>query len=225
MSTLLEHVMAPEVRPFAIAAAMIVILGSVEVVLMLIGASLSEILGIAVDFGHGHPSDSGVVNAISWINLGGVPLLIFILLLLGAFSITGFLIQDIARLVAGPLPASIASIGALAASIPLVRVSSGFIARMIPKDESYAVGLGDLVGRVGEVVIGPLDQGPPGRVSVADVHGNRHFVMAVAALDSAPLPQGTLVLLVDRVGTRFVAVKADDELKPSKSTLSNQQSI
>jgi YqiJ-like protein len=218
MSALLEHVMAPEVRPFAIAAAMIVIVGSVEVVSMLVGASLSEILGVAVDFSH--PSDSGVINAISWINLGGVPFLIFILLLLGAFSITGFLIQDIARMVAGPLPASIASAGAVVVSIPLVRISSGLIAKLIPKDESYAVGLGDLVGRVGEVVIGPLDQGPPGRVSVADVHGNRHFVWAVAAPDSAPLAQGTLVLLVDRVGTRFVAVQASDELKPSRSTLS-----
>lgn len=219
MSALLEHVMAPEVRPFAIAAAMIVIVGSVEVVAMLVGASISEMLGIAVDFSH--PSDSGVVNAISWINLGGVPLLIFILLLLGAFSITGFLIQDLARMVAGPLPVTIASLGALAASVPLVRMSSRFIAKIIPKDESYAVGLGDLVGRVGEVVIGPLDQGPPGRVSVADVHGNRHFVWAVAAPSSEPLPQGTLVLLVDRVGSRFVAVEASDELKQSKSTLSN----
>ena len=219
MSALLEHVMAPEVRPFAIAAAMILIVGSVEVVSMLVGASLSEMLGTTIDFGH--PGDNGVINAISWINLGGVPLLIFLLLLLGAFSITGFLIQDIARLVAGPLPASIASVGALAASIPLVRVSTGFIAKMIPKDESYAVGLGDLVGRVGEVVIGPLDQGPPGRVSVADVHGNRHFVWAVAAPESAPLAQGTLVLLVDRVDSRFVAVRADDELKPSNPTLSN----
>ncbi|MGY8665530.1 OB-fold-containig protein [Bradyrhizobium sp. UFLA05-109] len=222
MSTLLEHVMAPEVRPFAIAATMIVIVGSVEVVSMMVGASLSEILGNVVDFGH--PGHSGVTNAISWINLGGVPLLIFLLLLLGAFSITGFLIQDIARMVAGPLPASVASLGAVIVSIPLVRISSGFIAKIIPKDESYAVGLGDLVGRVGEVVIGPLDQGPPGRVSVADVYGNRHFVWAVAAPSSEPLAQGSLVLLVDRVGTRFLAVKADDELKPSKPTLSNQQS-
>ena len=106
-----------------------------------------------------------------------MPLLIFLLLLLGAFSITGFLIQDIARMVAGPLPAT-ARLGRSRSpsSIPLVRAASRVIARVIPKDESYAVGLGDLVGRVGEVVIGPLDQGPPGRVSVADVHGNRHFV-------------------------------------------------
>ena len=106
MSALLEHVMAPEVRPFAIAAAMIVIVGSLEVITMLVGASLSEMLGTGIDFSH--PSDNGVLNAISWINVGGVPLLIFLLLMLGAFSITGFLIQDIARLVAGPLPATIA---------------------------------------------------------------------------------------------------------------------
>jgi membrane protein implicated in regulation of membrane protease activity len=119
------------------------------------------------------------------------------------------------------LPATLASVGAVVVSVPLVRVTSRAIARVIPKDESYAVGLGDLVGRVGEVVIGPLDQGPPGRISVADIHGNRHFVWAVAAPSSPPLPQGTMVLLVDRDGTRFVAVKADDELKPSKATLSN----
>jgi membrane protein implicated in regulation of membrane protease activity len=219
MSALLEHVMSPEVRPFAIAAAMIVIVGSIEIISMLVGASLSEMLGTNIDFGH--PSDNGVINAISWINVGGVPLLIFLLLMLGAFSITGFLIQDIARLVAGPLPATLASVGAVVVSVPLVRVTSRAIARVIPKDESYAVGLGDLVGRVGEVVIGPLDQGPPGRISVADIHGNRHFVWAVAAPSSPPLPQGTMVLLVDRVDTRFVAVKADDELKPSKPTLSN----
>jgi membrane protein implicated in regulation of membrane protease activity len=211
--------MAPEVRPFAIAAAMIVIVGFVEVISMLVGASLSEVLGNAVDFGH--PSDSGIINAISWINVGGVPLLIFLLLLLGVFSISGFLIQDIASMVAGPLPATLASVGAVAVSIPVVRVASDYMARIIPKDESYAVGLADLVGRVGEVVIGPIDQGPPGRVSVADVHGNRHFVWAVAAPASGPLPQGTHVLLVDRVGTRFVAVKADDELKPSKPILSS----
>ena len=74
--------MSPEVRPFAIAAAMILIVGSIEVVSMLVGASLSEMLGTSIDFGH--PSDNGVINAISWINVGGVPLLIFLLLLLGA---------------------------------------------------------------------------------------------------------------------------------------------
>src|SRR5215472_12754814 len=105
---MIDHFLAPEVRPFAIAAVMIAIIGGIESMSMLIGLSLSDVLGKAIGFDHGH-SDSNVVNAISWLNVGGVPLLVFILLALGLFSITGFLIQDAARLVAGPLPVVVAA--------------------------------------------------------------------------------------------------------------------
>lgn len=213
---ILEHLLAPDVRPFAIAAVMIVLVGGIETISMLIGFSISESIGSAFNFdGHG---EHGLFNAISWVNVGGVPLLIFILLVLGMFSIAGFLIQDIARALGGPLPTIVAAPIALVVALPFVRASSRFVARIIPRDESYAVDLGDLVGRVGEVMIGPLDQGLPGRVRVKDIHGNVHFVAASAAPSSLPLPQGASVLLVDRDGTHFVAVAIPDELKsPAKS--------
>jgi hypothetical protein len=228
--SILEHLLAPDVRPFAIAAVMIVFVGGVEVISMLIGFSISESIGSAFNFdGHfnGHnldsPGDHGLLNAISWINAGGVPLLIFILLLLGMFSIAGFLVQDIARALGGPLPTIVAAPVALVVALPFVRASSRLVARIIPRDESYAVDLGDLVGRVGEVVIGPLDQGLPGRVRVKDIHGNLHFVAASAAPSSPPLPQGASVLLVDRDDTRFVAVAVPDDLKsPAKSPASSR---
>ena len=213
---ILEHLLAPDVRPFAIAAAMIILVGGVEAISMMIGFSISESIGSAFNFdGHnlnGH-GDHGLLNAISWVNVGGVPLLILILLLLGMFSIAGFLIQDIARALGGPLPTIVAAPAAFVVALPVVRASSRLVARIIPRDESYAVGLADLVGRVGEVVIGPLDQGLPGRVRVKDIHGNLHFVAACAAPTSVPLPQGASVLLVDRTGTRFVAIAAPDDLK------------
>jgi hypothetical protein len=218
--SILEHLLAPDVRPFAIAAVMIVFVGGIETISMLIGFSISESIGSTFNFdGHfnGH-GDHGLLNAISWVNAGGVPLLIFVLLLLGMFSIAGFLIQDIARALGGPLPTLIAAPAALVVALPFVRASSRLVARIIPRDESYAVDLGDLVGRVGEVVIGPLDQGLPGRVRVKDIHGNVHFVAATAAPTSPPLPQGASVLLVDRDDTRFVAVAVPDDLKsPAKS--------
>ncbi|WP_315831189.1 OB-fold-containig protein [Bradyrhizobium prioriisuperbiae] len=222
---ILEHLLAPDVRPFAIAAVMIVFVGGVEVISMLIGFSISESIGSAFNFdGHfnGH-GDHGLLNAISWINAGGVPLLIFVLLVLGMFSIAGFLIQDIARALGGPLPTIVAAPAALVVALPFVRASSRLVAKIIPRDESYAVDLGDLVGRVGEVVIGPLDQGLPGRVRVKDIYGNLHFVAASAAPASPPLPQGASVLLVDRDDTRFVAVAVPDDLKsPAKSPASSR---
>jgi membrane protein implicated in regulation of membrane protease activity len=210
---LIDHFLLPEVRPFAVAAVMIAIVGGVEAASMIIGVSLSEMLGQVIDLGHGGSHDGGIAHAMSWINVGGVPLLICILLALGIFSITGFLIQDVARLVVAPMPAAVAAVLAGAVSVPLLRSSTRLAARLVPQDETYAVALSDLVGRVGEVAVGPLDDGLPGRVRVKDVHGNWHVVTASAAPDSPPLPKGASVLLVDREAGRFIAIAANDELR------------
>ncbi|CCD92886.1 conserved membrane hypothetical protein [Bradyrhizobium sp. ORS 375] len=213
--TIIDHFMQPEVRPFAVAAVMIVLVGGVEIGSMLIGLSVSELLGQTVDLGHDGNSTS-IGQVLSWINVGGVPLMICILLGLGIFSITGFLIQDVARLLALPLPASAAGVLAAVATVPMLRSSTRYAARLIPQDESYAVGLSDLVGRTGEVAVGPLDGGLPGRVRVKDVHGNWHTVTASAAPGSPPLPVGASVLLVDRKDGRFLAIAAADELVSSQ---------
>jgi membrane protein implicated in regulation of membrane protease activity len=211
---LIDHFLAPEVRPFAIAAVMIAIVGAIESLSMLIGMSLSEMMGKAIGFDH--DSNSSFINALLWLNVGGVPLLIFILLALGLFSIAGFLIQDVARLVLAPLPAAIAALAAVAVALPLLRASTREVARVIPQDESYAVSLSDLIGRVGQVVVGPLDQGLPGRVRVKDVHDNWHTVMARAAPDSPPLQKGARVLLVDCRDRLFIAIAATDEIEVAK---------
>jgi membrane protein implicated in regulation of membrane protease activity len=216
---LIDHFMQPEVRPFAVAAIMIVLVGGVEVASMLVGLSVSELLGQTVGLAHDSGSESNIGHVLSWVNVGGVPLMICILLALGIFSISGFLIQDAARLVAAPLPASVAGLAAVVVTVPLLRASTRFAARLIPQDESYAVVLSDLVGRVGEVAVGPLDDGLPGRVRVKDVHGNWHMVTASPAPGSPPLPKGSAVLLVDRKDSRFLAISAADELKSSKQDL------
>jgi Protein of unknown function (DUF1449) len=209
MLGLTDHLLQPEVRPFAIAAMMIIIVGGVEVTSMVIGASLSELVGHAIDFDHG--GDNAFINAVAWLNVGSVPLLVFIVLILGMFSITGFLIQDAARAIASPLPLIAAVPLACAASVPLVRGTSRLVSRIIPKDETYAVKLADLVGRVGNVSVGPLDQGLPGRVRVKDAHDNWHTVTASAAPNSPPLPVGASVLLVDRSDGHFIAIAAPEE--------------
>jgi membrane protein implicated in regulation of membrane protease activity len=211
---IIEQFMQPEVRPFAVAALMIALVGGLEVAGMIVGMSFGELFGHALDFGHGS-NDSGIVQAMSWINVGSVPLMICILLALGIFSISGFLIQDVARMVAMPLPATAAGVLAALVSVPLLRGATRYAARLIPQDESYAVGLSDLVGRVGEVSVGPLDGGLPGRVRVKDVHGNWHTLTASAAPGSPPLDKGTPVLLVDRKDGRFIAIAAAEELTTS----------
>ncbi len=88
---------------------------------------------------------------------------------------------------------------------------------MVPRDESYAVTLDDLVGLTGRVTVGPLDQGMPGMVSVTDGHRNRHSLRAVAAPEEQAIQQGAEVLLVERTGHVFVAVPAPATLATSSS--------
>ncbi|MDI4236916.1 OB-fold-containig protein [Bradyrhizobium sp. 31Argb] len=209
MSAIGDILLAPDVRPFAVAAAIMVALGGIELLTTMIGFSISEFFGkdFSVD-----AENNGLNGLFLWINAGRLPLLILIILALGIFAIGGFLIQGLAHSVGTALPVSIVALAAAAASVPLIRTTSRGLARIIPRDETYAVSDSDFVGKVATVTVGPLDQGLPGRVRLKDVFGNWHTVSARAASDSEALPVGAAVLLVDRDAKSFIAIAAPADL-------------
>ena len=210
MSAVIDLLLAADVRPFTIAAAIVVVLAIIELLSTMVGFSLSHIVGKDIEVeAEGHSAISGLFL---WINAGRVPLLILLLLTLGTFSVVGFFLQAIAHGVGISIPASIASVAAIVGTIPAVRVTSRAIARLIPRDETYAVDDADFVGQVAIVAIGPLDQGLPGRVRLKDVFGNWHSVPARAGPDSKELAVGSSVLLVGRDTRSFIAVAAPTNL-------------
>ena len=210
MSAIADILLAPDVRPFAIAAAIMVALGAIELATTLVGFSISEFFGKEIDLAA--ENDSAIGGLFLWINAGRLPLMILIILSLGIFSIEGFFIQGIAHAAGLTVPVWIAAVAALAGSIPLIRIVGRGISRILPRDESYAVSEADFVGQVAVVSIGPLDQGLPGRVRLKDVFGNWHTVAARASHDSAALPVGASVLLVDRDTRGFIAISAPTDL-------------
>lgn len=202
----MELLLAPESRPFAIAAMLLVGLVGVEILMLLVGVSISDF--VEKSFVH-HGQDGGGLN---WLNVGGVPLLILIMIALGAFAGIGFAIQGVAHALAIPVPAALAGLGAAALAMPVIRSGSRVVARIVPRDESYAVELTDLIGRTGQVARGPLDQGLPGSVHLKDAHGNQHTVRARASKDAPAMPTGSTVLLVDLDGVVFTAIPAPADL-------------
>jgi hypothetical protein len=210
MSAVSDILLAPDVRPFAIAAAIMMALGAIELLTSLVGISLADFFG--KDTPVETDSHSGLGGLFLWINAGRLPLLILIILALGVFSIEGFLLQGVAHMIGGTVPVAIAALAAAAGSLPIIRTTSRGLSRIIPRDETYAVSEADFVGKVAVVSIGPLDQGLPGRVRLKDVFGNWHTVAARASLDSAPLPVGASVLLVDRDARSFIAISAPADL-------------
>ena len=210
MSAVGDILLAPDVRPFAVAAAIMVALGGIELLTTMVGLSISELVG--KDFAVEAESHNALSGLFLWINAGRLPLLILIILILGIFSIGGFLLQGLAHAAGTAIPVSIAAVVAAAGSIPVIRTTSRGLARIIPRDESYAVNDSDFVGKVATVSVGPLDQGLPGRVRLKDVFGNWHTVSARASPDSEALPVGTSVLLVDRDAKGFIAIAAPADL-------------
>jgi hypothetical protein len=207
---------APGFYPFTIAALILVGLVAVEIVAMVVGLSFASLLdhGAPHHGGHGHDGhgDSGPLAAwMSWLNRGGVPLLILIMIWLAAFAISGFVIQGVANTIIAPLPTLIAGAAAFATALPVTRTLSRWTARVFPGDESAVIAQADLIGLTGTVTLGPLDQGMPGRVRVKDRHGNIHVLRANAAANHV-IPQGAIVLLVDGSGGLFHAIPAPNDL-------------
>ena len=216
MSAVTDILLAPDVRPFAISAAIMLTLGGIELLTMIVGFSISELIG--KEFALESESHSAIGGLFLWINAGRLPLLILLILALGVFAIAGFLLQAVAHSVGTAVPVALAALAAFAISLPAIRVTSRGIARIIPRDETDAVDEADFVGHVAEVSIGPLDQGLPGRVRLKDVFGNWHSVAARASPESTPLPVGASVLLVDRDARCFIAISAPADLITQQQT-------
>jgi hypothetical protein len=204
----MDFLLAPETRPFLVAALILIALIGVELIGLLVGLSASH----WIDHSIASDVDGHVAGGLDWLNAGRVPLLILIMLLLGGFAATGFIAAAVAHALWVPLPALATSAIAVVATLPVVRAASRTIARVLPHDETYAVEPADFVGRTAEVTVGPLDSGIPGRVKLLDAHGNWHFPRARAAKGQAPMAVGTTVLLVDRNGSTFLAIPAPNDL-------------
>jgi hypothetical protein len=134
MSALTDILLAPDVRPFAVAAAIMLALGGIELLTTLVGFSLSEIIG--KDIAAETDGDSGLGGLFLWINAGRLPLLILIVLALGVFAIAGFFLQGLAHGVGLSIPVWIAAIAAAGFSLPVTRLTSRSIARIIPRDKT-----------------------------------------------------------------------------------------
>lgn len=210
---MMETWVQPGTAPFWVALLTVIGIGVVELVSVLSGASVSALLDDSFgphDFGH-HASGDHEASLLgawsSWLNAGGVPLLVLIVVLLAAFAAFGFAIQAVASGLAGPLPALIAVPGALAAAIPTTRWISRGVARIIPRDETSVLSQDEFIGLTGTVTIGPLDQGNPGSVRIKDRYDNFHALRAKAAPGHV-IETGALVLIVDGADGLFQAIPA-----------------
>jgi hypothetical protein len=195
----------PALQPFTIAAATLLALVLIEIIGSFAGASLSdmtEATSIA------ETAESGL----SWLNLGRVPLLVLLMLLLGLFSASGMVLQAVANASVGLLPPLLAVPLAGAFALMTTGAVSKLVGAVLPREETYALNEQDLVGRIGTVTVGPLESHAVGRISIADAHGSRHFPRARPANAGEAIEIGARVLIVDMAGREYRVIRAPAQL-------------
>ena len=200
-----EIIAAPANLPFSVALLVMLLIGAVEA--LGLGASAVH-LDLHVD------GDAGG-DLLGWLGVGRVPLLMVLVVFLALFGLAGLAIQQFA----GPLPLWIAVPGAVAAALPLTGLGARGLARIMPGDETTAIGLDELVGRRATITVGTARRGSPAQARVADVHGQPHYVMVEPYDDDQAIAQGETVRLDRREGNIFIAVARTDRLESSLEAL------
>lgn len=215
---MIAELAGPDTYPFFISFLVLVGLVLVEAVTMLLGVSVSGWIDGGIDHPDigDHDIQTGLLAGwMSWLNAGGVPLLILMMIWLASFSVAGFAIQAVCRGIITSLPVMAASAAAFFCATPMTRTVSRIVGRIIPREESSVLRQEELVGLTGTVTLGPLDQGKPGLVRVVDQHGNVH-VLRTRAAGSHLLQQGATALIVDGADGLFEAIPAPEELVSGK---------
>jgi hypothetical protein len=224
---------APGNQPFVVALLVMFGLTAVEVIALLVGFSLNDMVDEFVvphaemdapDLdapdvdapGHAsHGLDSVAVEGpglfsrfLAWLYIGKVPVLMVLIILLTVFGLCGLIGQGILRSLTGlHAPAILAAPLVLIASLPIVRACTAGLHRILPQDESSAVDPSTFVGRTATITNGTARTGLPADARLRDQFGTEHHVLVEPEEAGQTFAAGTLVLLVRQVGAgRFSAI-------------------
>lgn len=193
--------LAPEAWPFALALVLLIAITVIEGAAQLLGF---QILGWQMEIDSVAWGDAWL----GWLHVGKVPLLILLLLLLTSFSLIGYLLVATALGLFGFYPpAWISAPVALLCALPIASTCGRTLARWIPRDESSAVQLDTLVGRIAVVINGTARVGFPAQARVRHEAGQSFYIHIEPDSAGVEFQAGDSVLLVRQIsGARFLAI-------------------
>lgn len=203
----MELFLATECWPFTAAVMLLIAITAIEGIGLLAGISVSGWLDhLLPDISHGLEGISD--SWLGWLHVGKVPILVLLVVLLTSFALIGYAINALTHGVLGFYPpAALSALVAFLCALPVVRASGVTIARIIPRDETSAVTLESLVGRIAVVINGTARADYPAEARVKNEHGQTLYVRVEPHDPTVQFGPGESVLLVKQVsGSRFQAI-------------------
>jgi len=144
---------------------------------------------------------------LDWLGFGRLPLLMLIVVFLCLFGVIGLAGQQLLKAFTGHfLSPWLAAPAAALAALPPTGLLARALARILPRDETTAIDVDELVGLRAVIVTGEARPGYPARARVRDRFGLDHYVMAEPDNDGHRFAEGESIILVRRHDQVFRAI-------------------
>ena len=200
---------------FSICLSLMFLLGLLELILLVLGGGsqglldqfLPDDLGSTKDVDIALDADQGWLNALlDWLFIGRVPLLVWLIIFLTLYSLSGFILQSILQTWTGSYwSACIMAPLCLILSMPMIRYSAMLIAKILPQDETTAIYSEELIGRTALIILGEAKVNSPAQARVQDQFGQTHYVLVEPETD-LHFSQGQEVILTQKTKIGFKAI-------------------
>jgi hypothetical protein len=199
--------------PFSIALGIVVMLGLFEVIAMIVGLSLFSALenwlSLDVDIDvDTSVSATGITGLLGWLCLSRLPLLIWLVLALSSFAITGYMLNFFSlKISAQMLPHIITVPLALLLTLFSSHYLGNAVANLLPKNETSAVSVDSLSGCVGTITQGRAIKNMPTEALVRDAFGQKHYVLVEPEDTGTEFVRGVEVVLLTHKGKIWTAAR------------------
>ncbi|HRJ28083.1 MAG TPA: DUF1449 family protein [Fimbriimonadaceae bacterium] len=215
--TTFEFLFASQNVAFAVTLGLFLVLGVVEIIMVLTGGQIdggvdgvdAEPDAIVADSAEGEPG----LDVLGWLHFGKVPALILILMGLLGYTLLGYTIQWCGLKLAGGMLAPFwAGLLALPGGILAMRGFGGLVRNVLMKNETSAIPMDALVGRIATITLGEAKVGQPSQAKCRDEQGTTHYVLVEPLAEGEVLGHGQEVILVERRGPLFKVVDVETSL-------------
>lgn len=219
MQSFFDFISADYNFPFALSIALMLLFSVFEIVsFLLLGGALSHWLdsflpdGVDVDLdADGLHSFDSLESALAWLYVGRVPMMMLMVLYFTIFGLTGFTVQYLMmEIFNNPLNVWLAAILTFVVSLVLMHYAAGGLYKVMPKDETTALSVTDLVGREATIILGECKIGKPAQAKLTDQFNQTHYILIEPELDLEKIM--TIVHDVSKINRFKTIFKQNDVL-------------
>lgn len=192
---------------FSVSLLIVFSLALIEISSVFAGISLFSFLDDLTDIDASSGLPPFVSGVLGWLCIDRLPLLVWLILFLSAFSLTGLAINVVTINVfsfALPQWGSVALAVFVAAEV--AHFFGNVLAKVFPKSESSATSSNEFEGLIARITVGTAAAGSPAEAVLTDSFGQKHYVMVQPSNAEDAFQSGTQVVLVEKSDSVWAAI-------------------